>query len=90
MERRDFDAFTPDDLTTFFAGHGCGDLFPRWADDQIAASAAEGKIPKLANWSAPLASGEVGLDALMNLAGLNSFSADQQSMDHRIARLLEP
>jgi len=32
-----------------------------------------------------LASREIGMDALMNLAGLNSFKADQAEMDQRVA-----
>jgi len=35
-----------------------------------------------------LAAGEIGLDSLMNLAGLNSFAADQKAMDDRITNLL--
>jgi len=88
LERQNLDAFTADDVMTFFAGHGCGDLFPRWTEEQIAAGAAEGKIPRLATWSASLAAGEIGLDALMNLAGLLSFTADQHAMDDRIAGLM--
>jgi transaldolase len=76
------------DLSAHLADHGVKDLFPAWTPSQIAASAAEGKIPKLAHWAQALAAGAVGLDALMNLAGLNSFIADQHAMDQRVADVL--
>jgi len=88
LEAENLDAFTPDDLVGFFADHGCGDVLPRWTDRQVAASAAEGKIPRLANWREALAGKALGLDSLMNLAGLNSFRADQEAMDRRIAGVL--
>ena len=88
LEAEDLDSMGPDDLITFFADHTCGDLLPRWTADQLAASAAEGKIPKLTNWADALAAKQIGLDALLNLAGLLSFTADQQAMDNRVAGLL--
>lgn len=89
LESEDVDAFTPGDLLTFFAAHGCGDVLVDWTDAQVAASAAEGKIPKLANWREPIADGAIGLDALMNLAGLNAFRADQKAMDDRVETVLQ-
>ena len=88
LEAEDIDSMGPDDLVTFFADHNCGDLLPRWTPDQLATSAAEGKIPKLDNWREALAAKAIGLDALMNLAGLLSFTADQKAMDDRVAGLL--
>ena len=75
-------------LAAHLVEHGVKDLLPRWTAPQIAASAAEGKIPKLAHWAKDLAAGTIGLDALMNLAGLNSFIADQHAMDQRVADVL--
>ncbi len=60
----------------------------RWSGEQIATSAAEGKIPKLEHWKDPLAEGTLGLDALMNLAGWNSFDADQREMDEHVREVL--
>ncbi|MDK1032691.1 MAG: transaldolase family protein, partial [Planctomycetia bacterium] len=88
LEKEELDSFTPDDLVGFFADHGCGDLLVRWSDAQIASSRAEGKIPSLDNWRDALAEGAVGLDSIMNLAGLNSFAADQKAMDERVAGVL--
>ena len=89
LERENLDSFTPDDLVAFFAGHGCGDALPRWTAEQIATSTAEGKIPKLENWREALASRSIGLDSLMNLAGLRSFAADQKAMDDRVQAVLQ-
>ena len=88
LERENPDSFTPGELVSFFADHGCGDVLPRWTPEQIKTSTAEGKIPVLANWRDALASGAVGLDAMMNLAGLNSFAADQKAMDDRVRGVL--
>jgi transaldolase len=88
LESEDLDAFGPEDLVAFFESHGCGDLLVRWTDDQVARSVQEGKIPILANWRDALADRQIGLDALMNLAGLNSFAADQEAMDERVGRVL--
>jgi transaldolase len=88
LENEDLDAFTPAGLVGFFADHGCGDLLADWTDEQIRTSAAEGKIPRLENWGDALAAGRIGLDALMNLAGLNSFAADQKALDQRIKQVL--
>jgi len=77
-----------DELVDFFAAHGAGDLLAPWTDNEVAASAAEGKIPRLDNWRDSLESGRIGLDALMNLAGLNSFRADQKAMDDRVNTVL--
>lgn len=84
LESESLDAYASDDLVTFFHDHGCGDVFPQWTPEQIATSAAEGKIPKLAHWRDALADGTVALDSLMNLAGLNAFVADQAAMDERV------
>jgi transaldolase len=89
LEKENLDAFTAGGLAEFFRDHGCGDIFASWTDEQVAASYAEGKIPKLENWRAALREKTIGLDSLMNLAGLNSFAADQKAMDERIGRCLD-
>jgi len=88
LEREDIDSFTPEALVDFFEAHECRDLLVRWSNPEIAASAAEGKIPKLRNWADPLAHGSIGLDSLMNLAGFNSFAADQARMDAHVQEVL--
>ncbi len=88
LEKENLDNFTPDDLIDFFKDHNCGDVMVRWSDSQIATSTAEGKIPRLENWRDALADRSIGLDSLMNLAGLNSFTNDQKAMDDRIRQVL--
>ena len=41
-----------------------------------------------AGGAGPSAETPIGLDRLMNLAGLNGFIADQKAMDDRVAGLL--
>lgn len=88
LENENLDKFSPDDLYDFFKRHDCGDILVRWDDSQNKTSYEEGKIPRLANWKDALESKKIGLDSLMNLAGLNSFRKDQNAMDDRIKKLL--
>ncbi len=88
LEKEDIDSFGPDDLIDFFKDHNCPDLLVRWSDSQIQTSIKEGKIPKLENWRDALAEKKVGLDSLMNLGGMNSFTADQAAMDGRVRSVL--
>jgi transaldolase len=88
LEKENLDSFTPDDLVDFFGECRCSDVLVRWSDSQIQTSTQEGKIPKLDNWQDALADKSIGLDSLMNLAGLNSFTVDQKAMDDRIRHVL--
>ena len=88
IEKEDLDTFTPDDLVNFFEDRSCGDVMVRWSQSYIATSTAEGKIPRLENWRDLLADKSIGLDSLMNLAGLNSFATDQKAMDDRVRQVL--
>jgi transaldolase len=67
---------------------GVGDLFPHLSAEETAAIAADGKIPDHGRWAERLAKGKVALDSLLNLAGLASFSQDQQALDDRIRNVL--
>ncbi|MFP4354843.1 MAG: transaldolase family protein [Phycisphaerae bacterium] len=89
LEAEDLDLLTAADLVKHFQQHGAGNLLIDWSDQQIETSAAEGKIPKLENWKGPLSDGSIGLDALMNLAGLNAFRADQKAMDDKVLETLD-
>jgi transaldolase len=88
LEKENLDSFTPDDLYDFFKKHRCADLLVEWDRRQIEASYKEGKIPNVADWKDALESKDIGLDSLMNLAGLNSFRKDQEETDSRIKRLI--
>jgi len=89
IDKEKLEDFTPDDLVSFFKDYGCGDVLVRWNESQIATSKDEGKIPKLDNWRDALAGKSIGLDSLMNLAGLNSFTTDQEEMDNRVKAVWE-
>ena len=88
LDNENLDGFTPDGLVDFFKDHKCGDVLVRWSDSQIVTSTEEGKIPRIENWRDALADKSIGLDSLMNLAGLNSFATDQKAMDDRIKQVL--
>jgi transaldolase len=73
------DRWRGEDLVAFAEGHALGDLFHRWTPEEIAEVRAKGKIPELSRWQ-----GKVALDALMTMAALQSFAADQQALDDRL------
>jgi transaldolase len=76
---------TPDEIVDRLAQAGHGGIFPRWSDEDRRTVTSDGKIPVYGHWKDRLASGEVGLDALMNLSAFHSFSSDQAELDARIA-----
>ncbi len=67
---------------------GLGELFPRLGAGDAAHIASDGKIPKHARWADRIARGELAVDSLLNLAGLASFTADQEELDNRIRGLV--
>lgn len=69
--------------------HGFSDVLPDWTTEDHQQARADGKIPKLERWQDRLARGEIGLDSLMTLHGLESFAADQAKMDDRIREHME-
>lgn len=75
----DTDRWRGEELVGFAEHHGLGGLFYRWTPEEIAEVRAKGKIPKLSRWH-----GKVDLDALMSMAALQSFAADQQALDDRL------
>lgn len=86
LEEQDVDRFESDGLVDFFRDHGCADFMIHWSNIQINKSREEGKIPQLTNWRDLLSEGMIGLDTLLNLAGLNSFASDQKEMDNHICQ----
>ncbi|WP_321345977.1 transaldolase family protein [uncultured Draconibacterium sp.] len=67
---------------------GCGDLFPYLSEKDYKLIADDGKIPNHQRWAQRIASGELAIDTLLNLAGLASFTADQAALDDRIRRII--
>jgi len=89
LDEENLDSYTPDDLIDFFRENECEDILVRWANEDIKMSMDEGKIPQLENWKKVLIKRTIGLDSLMNLAGLCSFTNDQAEMDKRVKSVLE-
>ncbi|MFP4302413.1 MAG: transaldolase family protein [Spirochaetaceae bacterium] len=77
-----------EDIVAACEGAGITDLFPRMSDDEVGRIASDGKIPDFSAWRERIREGSAAVDALMNLAGLASFAADQRQLDERIAGLL--
>jgi len=63
---------------------GFGGVLGNWSDEDVRRARQYGKIPKLTAWRNRLETGDIGLDALMTLSGLESFATDQKAMDDRI------
>lgn len=67
---------------------GCGDMFPYLSDKDLKNIYEDGKIPNHARWADRIESEEVAIDTLLNLAGLASFTKDQNELDSRIERII--
>jgi hypothetical protein len=63
-------------------------IFPKLSDEDRARVREESKIPKAASWQNKVDRGEASWDGMLTEAALQSFSADQQSLDDRIRRFL--
>ncbi len=81
-------SLTPDGIVDALHKGGVGSVLPRLGEMDLARIAEAGKMPKRSQWSAQLADGSVGLDALFTLAGLYSFAQDQAALDERIRKML--
>jgi transaldolase len=67
---------------------GCRDIFPELTEAELHHIERDGKIPDHRRWSDKILSNEIAVDALLNLAGLATFAADQRALDDRIRGLL--
>lgn len=88
LQKEDLDDFTPWDVQTHFELEGFPDFLPRWSEEDIETARHDGKIPVYMHWRPRLEDGEIGLDALMNIAALQSFVTDQAELDRRIREQL--
>jgi transaldolase len=85
---KNLDTLTPAALQDHFAEAGIPGFLPHWTESEIATITKDGKIPAFETWKDRLASGELGLDALMNAAALYSFVTDQTALDDRVRGLI--
>lgn len=79
---------SPEELVERARESGAGDLLPALGESDLAAIAADGKIPRHSRWADRISRGELSVDALCTAAGLASFTADQAALDNRIRKLL--
>lgn len=68
---------------------GCEDMFPFLSKDEKASIVSDGKIPVHSRWEKKMAEGKIAPDTLLALAGLASFTADQEMLDKRIRGIIE-
>jgi transaldolase len=68
---------------------GCEDLFPSLTKEEKATIAADGKIPVYSKWANKISEGKIAPDSLLTLAGLASFTSDQEKLDQRIRGIIE-
>jgi transaldolase len=85
---KDAGKLTAKQLQDAFSKAGYSDLLPSYTKEEIATIDKDGKIPVFATWKTKLASGKLGLDSLMNISALRSFTADQEALDNRIKGLI--
>ncbi len=79
---------TPEDLIVRTRIFNCHDLFPVLSDNDLKLISTDGKIPIHAKWKDKIRNNEIAIDALLNLAGLASFTTDQAALDKRITDLI--
>jgi transaldolase len=79
---------TGEELIKLTREAGCNDLFPELSDNDLKTISADGKIPVHKKWAHRIASGELAIDTLLNLAGLASFATDQAQLDKRIKSII--
>lgn len=67
---------------------GCADMFPKWSEEDLLMLKADGKIPDHKKWTDRIKKQWVAPDTLLNMAGLLTFTKDQEALDNRIRDLL--
>jgi transaldolase len=68
---------------------GCQDMFPSLTKEEKGFIASDGKIPVHSRWENKINEEKIAPDTLLTLAGLASFTADQQALDQRIRSIIE-
>jgi transaldolase len=68
---------------------GCEDMFPSLTKEEKANIASDGKIPVHSRWAGKIKDGKIAPDTLLTLAGLASFTSDQEKLDQRIRGIIE-
>ena len=79
---------TSTELEDFANANGCHDIFIQLNEEEQKTLKDDGKIPIHRKWATKLYNNEVGIDTLLNAAGLYAFMADQKKLDDRIGMLI--
>ncbi|MCG8579214.1 MAG: transaldolase family protein [Bacteroidales bacterium] len=77
-----------DILVEQFHKYGCHDIFPELSNRELVQIKEDGKIPQHNKWSGRIENFEIGIDTLLNRAGLFAFIKDQAALDARIVNYL--
>jgi transaldolase len=77
------------DLISIVHEEGCEDMFPILSREEKGFISSDGKIPVHSRWEKKISEGKIAPDTLLTLAGLDSFTADQQALDQRIKNIIE-
>jgi transaldolase len=77
------------DLIHIAHEEGCEDMFPLLSKEEKGFITSDGKIPVHSRWEEKIREGKIAPDTLLTLAGLASFTADQQMLDQRIKSIIE-
>jgi len=76
------------ELVKIAQDEGCEDMFPSLSREEKAKIAEDGKIPVYSTWEKMIKENKIAPDTLLNLAGLASFTADQNMLDERIKGII--
>ena len=68
---------------------GCEDMFPSLSKEEKGFIVSDGKIPVHTRWENKISEGKIAPDTLLTLAGLASFTVDQEMLDQRIRSIIE-
>ncbi|MCU4176677.1 transaldolase family protein [Carboxylicivirga sp. N1Y90] len=79
---------TAAELEEYAHNHGCHDLFPKLDKKEHQTLREDGKIPIHKKWNQKIINREIGIDSLLNIAGLYSFMHDQAQLDKRIQKYI--
>ncbi|MCU4154653.1 transaldolase family protein [Carboxylicivirga sp. A043] len=79
---------SPEVLIELFHKYGCHDVFPELSQSEVVQLEEDGKIPHHNKWSGRIENYKIGIDTLLNMAGLSAFKKDQAALDARIQKYL--
>lgn len=80
---------TAQELIHIAHDEGCEDMFPFLSKEEKAFLKSDGKIPVHSKWEKKIDEEKLAPDTLLTLAGLASFTSDQEALDERIRGIIE-